>query len=626
MAKTIGDYKKDYAAARERGDAAGMQAANDGANAIRASLGLASQSASSDIAKVAAGGSGGTSGSNAGRGGSTATSSGGSASRGSSSGSSSSRGSSSGGSYYGGGSSGGSSGGSTGGAYTSKYSGGNAALDSKLSSYSQQYSAARERAMAGDVSAVREMQEANDRANQLRNQYGYAAELATDDIAAARRQAEALSGSSGGGYGATGSGMQSQGQQTPVTDSPEYKSLLGELDSLRGQLQQSQSDYSDYVRQLQEAAKAKSLSELEAAYKKNVNAIDAARGQIAPQYTDARNQVAGQAAVSRKNWQETASALGVNSGAAGQSDIAQNLAMQNNLAALDKAETADMAALDLQKTQAATDYNSAIAKAEADGDYALAASLYQEKVRADEAARADQATKFQQMLQQIQLEHGMGQDALAQQNWEQNREDTLTQQGWNNRFQEEQAADSQQNQEFNKLLTLVSSFAESTGDYSLFNKFGFTPDQVAAWNSAWAQKHALELQQAYAKLAGGSKTSGSGTNGGSGAGTAGTQTVDWSGVENWVKLYGEDAAENYIKANYKNLGYPNQSMALAAWSNHSLEQGRGYNALISDLAQLRAGGATPAEINSVLVNAVNQGIISTAQKMQLQGAYVGTGR
>lgn len=53
MAKTIDDYKKDYDAARQRGDAAGMQAANDGANAIRRQQGVAEQEATADIAGVA---------------------------------------------------------------------------------------------------------------------------------------------------------------------------------------------------------------------------------------------------------------------------------------------------------------------------------------------------------------------------------------------------------------------------------------------------------------------------------------------------------------------------------------------------------------------------------------------
>lgn len=64
MAKTIADYKRDYAAAEARGDAAGMKAANDGANAIRAANGQATQSASVAIANTAAksGSSGGSSG------------------------------------------------------------------------------------------------------------------------------------------------------------------------------------------------------------------------------------------------------------------------------------------------------------------------------------------------------------------------------------------------------------------------------------------------------------------------------------------------------------------------------------------------------------------------------------
>lgn len=52
MAKTIADYKKDYEAARARGDAAGMQAANDGANAIRRAQGLAEEKATQDISNV----------------------------------------------------------------------------------------------------------------------------------------------------------------------------------------------------------------------------------------------------------------------------------------------------------------------------------------------------------------------------------------------------------------------------------------------------------------------------------------------------------------------------------------------------------------------------------------------
>ena len=59
MAKTIEDYKRDYAEAAARGDAAGMKAANDGADAIRRSEGIAEEKATSDINKVASGGTSG---------------------------------------------------------------------------------------------------------------------------------------------------------------------------------------------------------------------------------------------------------------------------------------------------------------------------------------------------------------------------------------------------------------------------------------------------------------------------------------------------------------------------------------------------------------------------------------
>ena len=51
--KTIADYQADYAAARAKGDAAGMKAANDGANAIRTANGQTAQYATGDINSVA---------------------------------------------------------------------------------------------------------------------------------------------------------------------------------------------------------------------------------------------------------------------------------------------------------------------------------------------------------------------------------------------------------------------------------------------------------------------------------------------------------------------------------------------------------------------------------------------
>lgn len=76
-----------------------------------------------------------------------------------------------------------------------KYTGGNAALDSALKQYGDTYNAARD---SGDWQG---MQAANEKANQLRNQYGYAAESAYDDIMLIRGQyggGESLAGGQAG--------------------------------------------------------------------------------------------------------------------------------------------------------------------------------------------------------------------------------------------------------------------------------------------------------------------------------------------------------------------------------------------------------------------------------------------
>lgn len=57
MAKTIEQYQRDYQEAKARGDSAGMAAANQGANAIRAAQGQAAVNASDDIGMAARSGS-----------------------------------------------------------------------------------------------------------------------------------------------------------------------------------------------------------------------------------------------------------------------------------------------------------------------------------------------------------------------------------------------------------------------------------------------------------------------------------------------------------------------------------------------------------------------------------------
>ena len=166
MAKTIDDYKREYAAARAKGDAAGMQAANDGANAIRRSQGQAEERADVDIAKF------------------------------------------------------------------------KTTTPAQNTTVSQGSSILRQGGLKTTGS------------------------LGTLPSGGTMTSQQVLALGKGPLNVPTSSG-QSQ-KQSSVTQSPEYQALAAQLGQLQQQTQR-QNDYSDYVRQLQEAARAKSLAELEAA-------------------------------------------------------------------------------------------------------------------------------------------------------------------------------------------------------------------------------------------------------------------------------------------------------------------------------------------------------------------------
>lgn len=88
--------------------------------------------------------------------------------------------------------------------------------------------------------------------------------------------------------------------------------------------------------------------------------------------------------------------------------------------------------------------------------------------------------------------------------------------------------------------------------------------QLAAMHmtSAQAQEYI-----AAAKLA--AQTTGGGYTGGGGYNNIGGGDK-WASVVDWVNKYGEDAAEDYIKEHYKDLGYSSQSAALSGWNNYLL--------------------------------------------------------
>ena len=328
MAKTIEDYKRDYAEAAARGDAAGMKAANDGANAIRRSEGIAEEKATSDINKVA---SGGTSGmvSNPGRY--------------DDGGYSSGRSSRDDDDDWYAGSSTSSASGSTGSGYKPYVQGQNAALERELAVWSQRYNEAKERALAGDMSAVMDMRNANDEANKLRNAYGYAAVFANEDINNVKKQINYYGGGASSG-GASSGGASSGGSSGGGSVSAAVESGWNSGGAVE--------DLSEYLEELYAAQRRQTLANLNNAYQQNVNAINRAGEGVDARYQNARNQAAGASELAARNFAEYAAASGLNSGAGGQAELARNVTLQNNLNDINTAEAEVYADLELQLSNA----------------------------------------------------------------------------------------------------------------------------------------------------------------------------------------------------------------------------------------------------------------------------------
>lgn len=140
-------------------------------------------------------------------------------------------------------------------------------------------------------------------------------------------------------------------------------------------------DGNDYLKELYAKKVAAELAALKSAYEQNTSTLDASRAQIAPVYDIARNSAANQNALSRGAFQEMAVANGLNTGTTGQAALAQDVVLQQNLSQIDREQAEKTAAIDLQRIQLDTEYQNAIAEAQATGNAELANALYEEYVR-----------------------------------------------------------------------------------------------------------------------------------------------------------------------------------------------------------------------------------------------------
>lgn len=167
------------------------------------------------------------------------------------------------------------------------------------------------------------------------------------------------------------------------------------------------SDLTQYIRDMYQQSLQAQLAALQAGYEQNAAGIRAQDARIAQAYQQQRNQAAGQSDLQRMYMAELGNYQGLNTGATGQMALAQNMALQNNLASLGAAENQDLAANGLALSQLGAGYQGNVNSAIAQSNSQMAGALYDELVRQVQAAQA-------QANWEAQFNYQMQQDAAAQ--------------------------------------------------------------------------------------------------------------------------------------------------------------------------------------------------------------------
>lgn len=141
------------------------------------------------------------------------------------------------------------------------------------------------------------------------------------------------------------------------------------------------SDLSNILKKQYAAQQEQALAELKSAYEKNTSALDEQAAAIPQQYEAARNDVAAQNAIARKNFNEQAAATGMNTGTAGQAELARSSAYQSALAGLNASQQNAQQALERDRLNLQAQYENAFAAQKAQNEAALQSALYQEMLR-----------------------------------------------------------------------------------------------------------------------------------------------------------------------------------------------------------------------------------------------------
>lgn len=148
-------------------------------------------------------------------------------------------------------------------------------------------------------------------------------------------------------------------------------------------------DLSEYLRRQYAAQLQSDLAGLGDAYNASMTSYDAKAALIPRQYEAQRNNVAAQDAIARRNFDERAAANGLNTGTAGQADLARSAAYTGDIARLNREQQAAMNDIEMQKARLQSEYQTAIQQATAGNAADREAALYNEMLRLQGLQRED---------------------------------------------------------------------------------------------------------------------------------------------------------------------------------------------------------------------------------------------
>lgn len=195
------------------------------------------------------------------------------------------------------------------------------------------------------------------------------------------------------------------------------------------------------------------------------------------------------------------------------------------------------------------------------------------------------------------------------------------------RYADETAYNRSQN-DFSNLMALAQ-LGGSYGDYSGLGRLGITPNLQNLADYTAAGSAAVQSKAQNSNTGSSTRT------------TTSTSDSKWADVEAYAEI---GDAEDYIRANYKALGYSSVNAALSAWKVYQTKKGAasgtstinsdyadmenqsGYDTVMRDIQELKtsSAGATDTQINNVITSALTSGIITSTEAAALRRSFIGS--